>query len=46
MNIGIKICEDNEIQLKYIKESLNSMLNNINYTVECFTSAKDLLNSN
>nr|WP_288768921.1 LytTR family DNA-binding domain-containing protein [uncultured Intestinibacter sp.] len=46
MNIYIKICEDNEIQLKYIKEKVKIILNDINYNIECFTSAGDLLNSN
>ena len=46
INIYIKICEDNEIQLKYIKEKEKIILNDINYNIECFTSAGDLLNSN
>lgn len=46
MNIDIKICEDNEIQLKYIEEKIKIILNDINYNIECFTSAGDLLNSN
>ena len=46
MNIDIKICEDNKIQLKYIEEKIKIILNDINYNIECFTSAEDLLNSN
>ena len=46
MNIDIKICEDDEIQLKYIEEKVKIILNDINYNIECFTSAGDLLNSN
>ena len=46
MNIDIKICEDDEIQLKYIEEKVKIILNDTNYNIECFTSAGDLLNSN
>ena len=46
MSIDIKICEDDEIQLKYIEEKIKIILKDINYNIECFTSAGDLLNSN
>ncbi|MGM9533595.1 MAG: LytR/AlgR family response regulator transcription factor [Intestinibacter sp.] len=46
MNINIKICEDNEVQLKYIEEKVKIILNDINCNIECFTSAGALLNSN
>ena len=46
MNINIKICEDNEIQLKHIEKKVKIILNDIKCNIECFTSAGDLLNSN
>ena len=34
MNIDIKICEDDEIQLKYIEEKVKIILNDTNYNID------------